>query len=93
MKRSKHPPICAACRLPPEPSVEVSQSRSRWLFVLSGLSAAAISAALTWFLVISPQRQQKSQPAPEDLATVVEIRAADRSGGGGCGEQHGSCSK
>jgi serine/threonine protein kinase len=58
---------------PPEPSVEVSESRSRWLFVLSGLSAAAISAALTWFLVISPQRQQKSQPAPEDLATVVDL--------------------
>jgi hypothetical protein len=73
MKCSKHPPICAACRPPPEPSVEVSESRSRWLFVLSGLSAAAISAALTWFLVISPQRQQKSQPAPEDLATVVDL--------------------
>jgi serine/threonine protein kinase len=58
---------------PPEPSVEVSESRSRWLFALSGLSAAVVSAALTWFLVIGPQRNQRPQPAIEDLTAVADL--------------------
>ena len=56
-----------------EPSVEVSESRSRWLFILSGLSAAVISASLTWFLVISPQRHQKVSVIPEDLAPLADL--------------------
>ena len=58
---------------PPEPSVEVSESRSRWLFALSGLSAAVVSAALTWFLVIGPQRNQRQQPVLEDLTAVADL--------------------
>ena len=58
---------------PPEPSVEVSESRSRWLFALSGLSAAVVSGALTWFLVIGPQRNQRQQPVLEDLTAVADL--------------------
>ncbi|MFO0620469.1 MAG: protein kinase [Polyangia bacterium] len=58
---------------PPDPSSEVSDPRSRWLFVLAGLSAAVISAALTWFLVIGPQRSQRVTASPEDLAQVVDL--------------------
>jgi hypothetical protein len=58
---------------PPDPSSEVSDPRSRWLFVLAGLSAAVISAALTWFLVIGPQRSQRVTASPEDLAQAVDL--------------------
>lgn len=51
----------------PEASVEVGPSPNRWLFPLAGVSAALLSAALTWFLVIGPQRSQRSL-SPDDLA-------------------------
>ncbi|MBL8635371.1 MAG: protein kinase [Myxococcales bacterium] len=56
-----------------EPSSEVSDSRGRWLFVLAGVSAAVISAALTWFLIIGPQRGQRSVPSLEDLAQSQDL--------------------
>ncbi len=72
----------------PETSVEVGASRSRWLFIVAGVSAAAISAALTWFLVIGPQRQKDSVvpvdlARMEDLATPPDLALAQSRGDGG----------
>ncbi len=67
--RSSIPPLEPSI----EPSSEVSDSRSRWLFVLAGVSAAVISAALTWFLAIGPQRSQRQAQPMEDLAQVQDL--------------------
>ena len=63
----------------PEASVEVSEPPNRWLFAVAGLSAALVSAALTWFLVIGPQRTQHSV-SPEDLSVhdLAPVDLAER---------------
>ncbi|HMU38820.1 MAG TPA: protein kinase [Pseudomonadota bacterium] len=73
-----HDALSAPSHLSSEPvdqeaSVKLAASRSRLLFVVAGISAAVISATLTWFLVIFPQPKTHVGLGPPDLSFPADF--------------------